>query len=85
MSAPRLRVSARLLPPWDLVNDYQSAGVLFGTSEDNYAKLTVFHNHGAFGGTENADPNNVGFQVGIVRASAPGSVEEDEEIWPKVS
>ena len=31
-AAPRLRVSARLVPPWDLVNDYQNGGVMFGTS-----------------------------------------------------
>ena len=81
-TAGKLRVAARLLPPWDIVNDYQSAGVLFGTSEDNYIKLTVFHNSGAFGGAADNNPDNAGFQVGIERSSAPGTVQELNTKYP---
>jgi len=84
-SAP-LRISTRLVPDavhgWDILDDYQSAGALFGIGEDDYVKLTLFHKYGAFGGTENDDPTGVGFHVGVEQTGGGGAITENNVTFP---
>jgi hypothetical protein len=77
----KFRIAARLVAPWDLDDDYQNAGVLFGVSEDDYVKLVVMHHSVAFGGLENDDPTHTGFHLGIERSSDPGKVEEHNYVY----
>ena len=84
-SAP-LRVSARLVPDpvlgWDLMDDFQSAGVMVGVGEDAYIKFALFHSSSAFGGSADNDPMHVGFQVGVERPGGGGAVEEHNHQYP---
>ncbi|RLE21937.1 MAG: hypothetical protein DRJ50_08440, partial [Actinobacteria bacterium] len=76
------QLSARLVAPWNLEDDYQSGGVLYGIDEDNYVKVAVFHNSSRFGGAPNDDPDHTGFQVGIERVGSPGVIEEHNHAYP---
>jgi hypothetical protein len=86
-TATEFRITARLVPDpvlgWDLEDDYQSGGLLFGLDEGNYVKLTTFHNSSAFGGGADDDRSRHGFQVGIETGDTGSVTEHNHKYDPE--